>query len=134
MYGLKAIAAANGWSMALAGALIVISGLAVLSFIVSQLHRIVALIEKDAAKDTDAPARNDTSRALAIPQRMPDDIEKVASFYRTLTDQLDSPFALQQVYALGVKNNFPHPHLSLNALRQAGLLIPAGQGRFTWSN
>ncbi|MBW1726140.1 MAG: OadG family protein [Deltaproteobacteria bacterium] len=39
MYGLQAIAAYNGWAMALAGALIVFSGLVILSFVISQLHK-----------------------------------------------------------------------------------------------
>ena len=46
MYGLDAISATNGWSMAIAGALIVMSGLSVLSFVISQLHKIAALLEK----------------------------------------------------------------------------------------
>jgi len=41
LYGLQAIAAHNGWAMALAGALIVFSGLVILSFVISQLHKIL---------------------------------------------------------------------------------------------
>ncbi|MBI9087473.1 MAG: OadG family protein [Desulfobacterales bacterium] len=134
MYGLQAISANNGWAMALVGALIVISGLGVLSFIISQLHKVVALLDKSPSPDMTQTPLDDTQRALAIPDHMPDDVHQVAAFYRTLTDQMESPFEIQRLYALSVENNFPHPHLTLRALREAGLMIPAGEGRFTWSN
>ena len=50
MYGLEAISAQNGWAMAIAGALIVMAGLTVLSFVISQLHKIAALLEKGVEK------------------------------------------------------------------------------------
>jgi len=50
LYGLEAISAQNGWAMAVAGALIVISGLTVLSLVISQLHKIAAFLEKGVEK------------------------------------------------------------------------------------
>ncbi|MEJ2331750.1 MAG: OadG family protein [Desulfobulbaceae bacterium] len=50
MIGLQAISANNGWSMAFVGALIVMCGLASLSFIISQLHKIIGLFEKKLVK------------------------------------------------------------------------------------
>lgn len=44
MYGLEAINAHNGWSMAVVGPLIVMSGLTILAIIISQLHKLVALM------------------------------------------------------------------------------------------
>ena len=46
MYGIQAITAHNGWAMALAGALIVFSGLIVLSFAISHLHKLLKIFEK----------------------------------------------------------------------------------------
>ena len=45
MYGLEAINAHNGWAMALTGAIIVMTGRTVLSTIISQLHRIVDMMQ-----------------------------------------------------------------------------------------
>ena len=45
MYGLEAIQAHNGWAMAVTGAIIVMIGLSILSFIISQLHRIIDLVD-----------------------------------------------------------------------------------------
>jgi len=46
LYGLEAISANNGWAMAITGPLIVMSGLTILSIIISQLHKIVAMFDK----------------------------------------------------------------------------------------
>ena len=46
MLGLEAISAHNGWAMAITGTIIVMCGLSALAFIISQLHKIIALFEK----------------------------------------------------------------------------------------
>ncbi len=45
MYGLEAIQTYNGWAMAITGAVIVMIGLTILSFIISQLHRIIDIVD-----------------------------------------------------------------------------------------
>ncbi len=51
MYGLEAINAYNGWAMAITGPLIVMGGLSILSIIISQLHKVVALFDKKEEED-----------------------------------------------------------------------------------
>ena len=46
MFGLEAIAQNNGWTIAVTGAGIVFTGLATLSFVISQLHKLVALLDR----------------------------------------------------------------------------------------
>lgn len=46
MFGLKAISAHNGWAMAVVGAAIVFSGLAVLAFVISQIHKLLGFWDK----------------------------------------------------------------------------------------
>ena len=46
MYGIDNITANNGWAMAAVGATIVFLGLVVLSFVISQIHKILELWEK----------------------------------------------------------------------------------------
>ena len=50
MLGIAAITANNGWAMAFTGACIVMVGLAVLAFVISQLHKIIGLVEKGKSK------------------------------------------------------------------------------------
>lgn len=135
MYGIEAITAHNGWAMAIVGPLIVMSGLTILSIIISQLHKLVDLIEgknkKDVAKDAGDEA--DTPTKLAIPDRMPDDITETAKIYQPLIDQLEQPFELYGLYEIAGKNQYPHPHLTINRLREAGILQDEGEGTFSWS-
>ena len=56
MYGLEAINASNGWAMAITGPLIVISGLTILSIIISQLHKLVAIFDKKAKQTAGSEA------------------------------------------------------------------------------
>lgn len=133
MTGLQAINAANGWAMALAGITIVISGLTVLATIISQLHKIVAWLERPKKSEaTIAEETSDTQRALIIPERMPEDIDAVAGIYKALSDQLDTPFELTRLHAIGAEHKLPHVHISLRALRDAGHLVPNGDGCFIW--
>ncbi len=127
MFSFESITANNGWAMALAGALIVMTGLSVLSFIISQLHRLVEVIEKKEA----APEAADPDR---IPEIFPENLEKVAALYEPLVKQLPESFGLEALYALTQKNNYPHPHLTIRAFREAGILISQGEGQFAWKS
>lgn len=133
MYGIQAINAANGWAMAAAGACIVISGLAVLSFIISQLHKVVEWMEKPEPAAQEPEAGPDTTRALVIPERMPEDINETAAIYRSLAEPIGTAFELASLYRIGAEHRLPHVHLTIRSLRDAGLLVPDGQGRFSWT-
>lgn len=138
MYGLKAISAYNGWAMAVAGALIVLSGLAVLSVIISQLHKVIATLEyhiekQKQRKELSISIRTEKKQEWVIPDQIPTDIGEAASIYRPLIDHLEQPFLLSQVYEIFRQNNVPHPHLTIRSFREAGILVNAGDGFFTWN-
>jgi len=130
VYGLQAISHYNGWSMAVAGALIVMSGLAVLSFIISQFPRLMGLFEgrkpKAPAPETAAPAEE------PVPDRCPANINETAEMVRRLSDELGEDFDLIDLYKLCQEKGFPHPHLTIKCLREAGLLVSRGDGIFSW--
>jgi hypothetical protein len=127
VFSFELITANNGWAMALAGALIVMTGLSVLSFIISQLHRLVALVEKKEA----APKAADPDR---IPEIFPDSLEDVAALYEPLVKQLPESFGLEALYGLTRENNYPHPHLTIRSFREAGILIARGEGQYSWKS
>ena len=137
MVGLEAIHHYNGWSMAVVGAMIVFAGLVVLSLAIAQLPRFLLLLEKRnavSASSQHPPAANEgEGQPLAIPKYFPMDILEAVQFYRPLTEELGPVFQLSTLYALSHSKGFPHPHLSISALRQANLLIPKGNGRFVWN-
>ncbi len=108
MTGIQAINSANGWSMALVGTLIVFSGLIVLSFVISQLHKIISAFEKKATHDMELPIG-----AVPAPptfKKWPVIIGEQADLYVPIIEELDSSFQLDELYTKANKRDMPHPH------------------------
>ncbi len=138
MYGLHAIAVHNGWAMALAGALIVFSGLVVLSFVISQLHKVLTFFEKKTVYMEPEPETSDIEPHkdkpwLLLPKQFPEDIKEIARLYKPLVEEIGETFYLSELYEMSRKNDFPHPHITLTAFRESKILIPDGDGVFTWN-
>ena len=131
MYGLEAISAYNGWAMAIIGPLIVMSGLTILSIIISQLHKLVALFDKKAKQTTEPLIKSKDK--ISVPKIFPNDILETAKIYQVLIDRLEQPFELSDLYQVAQQNNFPHPILTVSRLRDAGILIREGEGLFIWN-
>ncbi len=135
MYGLEAISANNGWAMAIIGPLIVMSGLIILSIIISQLHKLVAIFDKKAKQTTEPPTKSKVKSKdeISVPKILPNDILETAKIYQMLIDKLEQPFELSDLYQVAEQNNFPHPILTVSRLRDAGILIREGEGLFIWN-
>lgn len=133
MYGLEAIAANNGWAMAVAGALIVMTGLAILSFVISQLPKVAALLEKGFEKRTDKRPPRKTKKPLsAAPQKTDFDLHEAKKQLKPLAAELGETFDLKNLYELANNNDLPHVHLTIKSLREAGVIVPVGDGPFRW--
>ncbi len=133
MYGLEAISAQNGWAMAVAGALIVMAGLTVLSFVISQLHKIAALLEKGVdRRSTKKQALNTVPQEAVVPKPSSFDIDETKARFGPLAADLGEPFELTNLYELASSGDLPHVHLSIRSLRESGVIVPAGGGRFVW--
>lgn len=136
MYGIEAITYYNGWAMAVAGGAIVLTGLMVLSFVISQLHRIAGFLERREEKLLAAPGEAPEPETLEAPkqiERFPVDLNQTAQEYQRLTEDLGACFLLSELYLLCQQNKMPHPHLTIKYLRDAGLLVPEGDGVFSWN-
>ena len=138
MFGLHAIAVHNGWAMALAGSLIVFSGLLVLSFVISQLHKVLMFFEKksvDVQPYAEIPIVEPCEDRLGflLPEPFPTDLNEIVQLYTPLVETLGESFYLSELYEILRTNDFPHPHLTLTALRESKILIPDGDGVFTWN-
>lgn len=136
MLGIDAITANNGWAMAFTGACIVMTGLALLAFVISQLHKVIALTEGKGKKHSipkpePAPPAIDLS---AVDIDILDDISAAARIYSPLTQEIGEAFPLTVLYKIFQKENLPHPHITISALRGAGFLVPVGDGNFSWKN
>jgi hypothetical protein len=133
--GLAAISAHDGWSMAIVGACIVMTGLSVLSFIISQLHKIVGMIEKRTQKPAPEEIVSETESTPDLfgdEKNILDDLTAVVEICMPLSAELGDTFELATLYQIFDKANLPHPHLTIRALRDAGYLASAGEGSFCW--
>jgi hypothetical protein len=132
VYGIEAINAHNGWAMAIAGALIVVSGLSVLSFIISQLHKILALTDKlKKSEDIDQPSVPKSVPATTVDHDL-SNLEGSLTCYCDESATLGSAFTLQDLFTVFQQCDFPHPHLTIRSLKEEGFLIPADPGKFSW--
>ena len=131
MYGLAAIQQANGWAMAGAGACIVLVGLAVLSFLISMIPRLTGLFEEKAAAPVDTGTETAPPKII-VPERLPDDIQAASTIFKSFTGGLGDAFTLIDLHRKSKEVGLPHPHLSINRFRDAGILVSIGEGRFSW--
>ena len=139
MYGLSNITANNGWAMAFVGASIVFLGLVVLSFVISQIHKILGLWDRReellaGLREKPRPVEPPKIEGPVYKERRLPTVDELVSIYRPLVDQLKEPFDLIQLFEISYKMDLPHPNLSINLLRESNILIAQGDGKFTWSN
>lgn len=133
MYGFEAISAQNGWAMAITGSLIVMAGLAILSIVISQLQKIAALLEKGFQKRSDKThAIKDRPQAIAVLKTPTLDLDEAQKRLEPLAAQLGDSFELQHLYELANSGDLPHVHLSIRSLRESGVIVPVGDGRYMW--
>ena len=138
MFGIDNITNNNGWAMAVVGATTVFLGLVVLSFVISQIHKILELWENRAEKlnGNQKQARVDGKQKpapLAAKANHLPTTSALASIYRPLVQQLKEPFQLIQLFEKTKEMNLPHPHLSIKNLQEADILVAQGDGTFTWN-
>lgn len=138
--GLDNIAINNGWSMALLGGLIVMAGLVILSFAISQIHKLVDLWENRSKKSEAKPPAPASGTAttvdgvtLNVPLQCPADISQIAALYAPIVSRLGPAFELRDLYRRAAEFDLPHPHITIKCLREGGFLKPEGNGLFRWN-
>lgn len=149
--GLENISAHNGWAMAAVGISIVFSGLILLSFVISQLHRILALFERwyirahkknhknlkkaDEKCDTELPATMTVDKTTA-PHKMTDDKQlfEVIRNYKLITHRIGEPFSLPKLLDLAEKRGLNKPYSTVNMLIASEDIVPDDNGFFVWKH
>lgn len=138
MYGIQAITAHNGWSIALVGVCIVFSGLVFLSIMISRIHIIlnawenrsdlidfvknVQLFKKKAAL---VPASSDVA----------EEYDRQASMEQCellVTSMGKISFALPRLLELAGKRGVARPHDTICHLVKQKIIIPDGNGFYNW--
>jgi hypothetical protein len=114
------------------------TGLAVLSFVISQIHKILMLWENrdQHFKRSPLPPKSTETKGeqgATLQDHFSADIHETARLYEPLIEQLTDPFQLADLYRLSNEKGFPHPHLTITKFQQADILIPRGDGFFSWN-
>jgi len=132
MFGIENITSNNGWAMAVVGATTVFLGLAVLSFVISQIHKILELWENRNQKQAQ-PAQPPKKKEPAFREQRLPTAQELCSIYRPLVEQLKEPFQLIQLFEKTKEMDLPHAHLSIKCLQETDILVAQGDGTFIWN-
>ena len=139
MYGLEAINAHNGWAISVVGVTIVFSGLVVLSLVISQLHKVLALYEnprkiKDwfsRAKSLEATseATSETKVALLV---LTQEQKEISKQFALLVSTLENHFSLPRLLDLARISGVKDCHSNLTILLKSAIIFPDNEGFFCW--
>ncbi len=149
MYGLKAISAANGWVITVAGISIVFSGLLVLSFLIANMERAIHFFDRQKeklkqAKLSSEPELSKGSKKIKPPKKpsitkvvwlTSEEIE-IYNYYRWITERLGEPFSLPRLLGQAEKRGILRPYFHLDMFLRQGLIYDAGGdkvGLFRWA-
>ena len=136
MFGFEAISTNNGWQYALLGICIVFSGLVILSFVISQLHKLLSLWDNRASvmktlkarwKEPSSPAETESR-----PFEEPKSLSEAREQYRMIVDRMGEPFSLPKLLRLAEQSGLYRPHATINDLLQAGVILPDETGYYVW--
>ena len=121
--------------MAVAGVVIVFTGLVMLSTTIAQLHKLHSLWENRDSyyrRLATRRAKGGIAAALAPGINISHTLRESARQYKLITSRIGEPFSLPKLINLADLSGLPNPHATINDLIQAGLIVPDGQGYFLW--
>lgn len=137
LFSFSRIAAHNGWSIASLGITITITCLAVLSMIISKVPLLVAFFDRIGGliNKNELPIIETPATAPAAPEYdfSTDGARQIAAVYMDCAKALGESFHLPDLYRVSQEKGLPHPHLTIKTLRESGLLLAEGNGRFKWN-
>lgn len=133
MSGFDAISTNNGWEYAILGICIVFSGLVILSFVISQLHKLLSLWDNRASMMNSfkarrkGPAEDETGIV-----KEPRSLAEARLQYGMLVKRIGEPFALPKLLNMAEGSGLHRPHATINDLLQAGVILPDETGYYVW--
>jgi len=139
LYGLEAINANNGWAISVVGVSIVFSGLVMLSLVISQLHKVLALWENPSKikalfkiKQPEDQSDKLQEKEIADPAIFTESQKEVVKQFGLLIRTMEDHFSLPRLLHLAQISDLKNPHSILNNLLETKIIIPDGSGFFTW--
>jgi len=139
LYGLDAINANNGWAISVVGVTIVFSGLVMLSLVISQLHKLLALWEDPSkiktffkAKQKEAPTEVLPGKPISEQVIFTESQKEMAKQFFLLARTMEDHFSLPRLLHFAQISDLKDPYSSLNNLLKIKIIVPDGSGLFTW--
>jgi hypothetical protein len=102
-----------------------------LSFFISQLHKIIDLIENPPKRKSKAEKKAEKEHKRSAPV-FSDTEKESAKQFRLLARTLEDHFALPRLLHLAQISGLDHPHARLKGLLDSGIIKPDTDGYFTW--
>ncbi len=133
MYGFEAISANNGWSIAAVGIIIVFAGLVVLSFIISQLHKVLAFIENPKRFEFLSPKKSTGKEDKYVLTSLLKNQKESAKQFFLLVKTMEEHFSLPKLIRLAEVSNLEKPYININILLDSGIVEPDSKGYFLWN-
>ncbi len=132
MYGFEAIAFYNGWAISAVGISIVFTALVTLSFIISQLHKLLALWENREVHVKKIKGLFAEKKTPVSPKKqvLTQDFHESARQFSILIKSLGEPFSLPKLIEMAEIIGIAKPHSTVNSLIQAKLIRPDEHGLF----
>lgn len=121
--------------MAVAGVIIVFSGLVVLSTTIAQFHKLLNFWENRGSfyqRLANRRSKDGITGVLAPSLQISHTLRESARQYKLITSRIGEPFSLPKLINLAELSGLPNPHATINDLILAGLIVPDGQGYFLW--
>ena len=140
MLGLEAINANNGWAISALGVSIVFSGLILLSFSVSQIHKLLNLwdnrsklfqLMKDKSEDQSEKTQNQNmDEKVCHPKGFDEAVKQV----KLIINRIGEPFSLPKLLTIAINHGMHCAHSTLNFLLTEGIIEPVGDGFYRLSD
>ena len=137
MKGFEAIAFFNGWRIAGIGVFIVFTALVTLSFVISQLHKLLIVWENKDEYIKNAMQLFAKKEKVSVRPKMraSQSFNESARQFNLLIKSLRDPFfSLPRLIMLAKKVDIGHPHATVNDLIQAKLIVPDDKGYYYWDH
>jgi len=139
VYGLEAINASNGWAISVVGITVVFSGLVILSLVIAQLYKVLALWEDPSrikalfkAKQKKELPEELQEKQIVDQMDFTESQKEVVKQFALLVRTMEDHFSLPRLLHLARISDLKDPYSNLNNLLKAKIIIQDGSGFFTW--
>ena len=128
MYGLEAIATHNGWAISVVGVTIVFTGLVLLAFAISQLHKLLDLWDNKHTLKAKWALKKKQVPLVVFTEKQ----KEAARQFQLLARTLDDCFSLPRLLKMAELSGLDLPHSNLANLLKSGIIKADQEGYFTW--